>query len=155
MSEAKEKKIVTVNRKAKFNYELIDFCEAGLSLTGSEVKSLRDGKANLVDAYISIKNNEAWLINAHINPYGPSAQFNHLPQRPRKLLLHRREIDKLAGKINEKGLSLIPTKIYFTREGKAKVEIAVGRGKKLHDKRQSMKERDSKRDIERALQRKG
>ena len=155
MKTKKNDTTTILNRKAKFNFELIEFFEAGMVLTGSEVKSIRDGKANLMDAYVVIKGCEDWLHNAHITPYSPSAQFSHEPTRKRKLLLHRQEILKLSGKLNEKGLTLVPIKIYFSKSGHAKIEIALGRGKKLHDKRQDIKARDAKREVERALQRKG
>lgn len=143
-------KIICQNKKARHEYELGDRYEAGLVLTGTEVKSLRLGKANLVDAYVRIYQGEAYLINAHISPY-PWAYFgNHDPLRKRKLLLHRQELKRLFGRINEQGYSLIPLRMYF-KEGLAKVELALARGKKKHDKRQSLKEADAKREMARAL----
>ncbi|MDR2140653.1 MAG: SsrA-binding protein SmpB [Deltaproteobacteria bacterium] len=143
-------KVICQNKKAHFEYELGDRLEAGLILTGTEVKSLRLGKANLVDAFARIIQGEPYLFGAHISPY-PQAHFgNHDPLRRRKMLLHKKEIKRLIGKTQEKGFSLIPLRLYF-KNGLAKVEIALARGKKLHDKRQSMKEADSKRDLARAV----
>lgn len=143
-------KIVCDNRKARFNYHLQDKFEAGLVLTGSEVKSLRLGKANLTDAYGDIRNNEAWLLQSHIEPYEKGGYANHEPKRKRKLLLHKEEIKRLIGKTQQKGLSLIPLKIYF-KDGKAKVELALGTGKKAHDKRRTIKDREVSREMQRAM----
>ena len=140
---------VATNRQAGYRYELLDKWEAGLVLTGTEVKSLREGKAQLKDGYASINNGEVWLYNVHIPPYGPAARDNHESERPRKLLLKRRELDKLTGQLHEKGLTLVPTRIYFSGPF-AKVEVALGRGKDRFDKRQSIRERETKRDMERA-----
>jgi SsrA-binding protein len=140
---------VTVNRRARHDYFIEESVEAGLVLTGSEVKSLRAGKAQLKDSYGQIKKGEVWLFNAHISEYGPAAQFGHDPTRARKLLLHRREIDRLAGKVKERGLTLVPLRIYF-KHGRAKVELGLGRGKKLYDKRAAIKEREVRREMERA-----
>lgn len=145
-------KLIAKNKRARFNYELGDRFEAGLVLTGSEVKSLRMGKANLTDSYAKLKNGEAWLVGCHISPYPYASYDNHQPERPRKLLLHKRELHKLEGKIKEQGMSLIPLALYF-RRGKAKVELALAKGKKLHDKRQIIKKRDQQREMERALKR--
>jgi len=134
-------KIISYNRKAKFNYFLKEFYEAGIALKGSEVKSLRDGKSNISEAYAFDKNGEIYLINSHIPLYKESSYNNHNPKRDRKLLLAKREINKLIGKINKEGLTLIPTKLYFKR-GKAKIEIAVAKGKKHFDKRDTKKTRD-------------
>ena len=134
-------KIISNNRKAKFNYFFNEFFEAGIVLTGSEVKSLRDGKANISESYAFDNKGEIFLINSHIPSYKESSYNNHDPRRTRKLLLNRKEINKLIGKINREGLTLIPTKLYF-RKGKAKVEIAVAKGKKQYDKRQTKKKRD-------------
>ena len=143
-------KIIAVNRRARHDYFIEETCEAGLVLTGSEVKSLRAGKANLKDSHARIERGEAWLANAHISEYGPSAQFGHEPTRKRKLLLHAREIERLSGKIKEKGLTLIPLRLYF-KHGRAKVELGLARGKKLYDKRASIKERETKREVDRAM----
>lgn len=138
-----------VNRRARHEFHIDETIEAGLVLTGSEVKSLRDGKGQLQDSYARLIRGEAWLMNSHISEYGPAAQFGHEPTRPRKLLLHRLELDRLAGKIREKGLTLIPLRIYF-QNGRAKVELGLARGKKLHDKREAIRERETKREIDRA-----
>ena len=141
---------VATNRQASFRYNLLDRWEAGIMLTGTEVKSLRTGQATMKDSYAMVRDGEVWLHNMHIPPYGPAARENHEPERPRKLLLKRKEIEKLIGTTAEKGLTLVPTRIYF-KGPYAKVEIALARGKDLYDKRRSIKERDQKRDIERAL----
>ncbi|MBX5440447.1 MAG: SsrA-binding protein SmpB [Solirubrobacteraceae bacterium] len=140
---------VATNRQATYRYELIDTYEAGIALQGTEVKALRTAGAQLKDGYAGLRDGEMWLYNVHIPPYGPAARENHDPERPRKLLLHRRELDRIAGRIQERGLTLVPTRIYF-RDGRAKVEIALGRGKDRFDKRQAIRERETKRDIERA-----
>jgi len=134
-------KIISDNRKAKFNYFFEEFFEAGIVLTGSEVKSLRDGKANISESYAFDEHGEMYLVNSHIPSYKESSYNNHDPKRNRKLLLNKREINKLIGRINREGFTLIPTKLYF-KKGKAKVEIAVAKGKKLHDKRHTKKKRD-------------
>jgi SsrA-binding protein len=140
---------VTVNRRARHDFHIEESFEAGLVLSGSEVKSLRAGKAQLKDSYGRIERGEVWLFNAHISPYAAAAQFGHEPTRSRKLLLHRREIQHLIGKVKERGLTLIPLRLYF-KEGRAKVELAVARGKKLYDKRASIKEREARREVDRA-----
>ena len=133
-------KILSDNRQAGHNYFLMDRFEAGLVLTGTEVKAAKDGKVQLKDAYAAVLGNEAWLLNAHISPYSHGNRENHVPVRNRKLLLHRREIDKLLGQTREKGLSLIPTKIYL-KKGRIKCEVALAKGKKLHDKREAERAR--------------
>jgi SsrA-binding protein len=138
------------NRRATHDYEILDRVECGLVLVGTEVKSLRAGYANLEDAYARIDDGEVWLIGAEIPEYLFGNRLNHKPKRPRKLLLHRREIDRFAGKAAEKGLTLVPLRMYF-KEGKAKVELAVAKGKQTHDKRESLKKADAKRQIDRAL----
>ncbi len=143
---------VATNRQASHRYELLERWEAGIALQGTEVKALRDGKAQIKDGYASVRDGEVWLHNVHIPPYGPASRENHEPERPRKLLLHRREIDRLIGKTREKGFTLVPTRLYF-RDGRAKVEIALGRGKDVGDKRQSIKEREMKREMERSIRR--
>lgn len=144
-------KIVVVNRKARFEYDLGDRYEAGLVLVGTEVKSLRDGKASLAQAWVKVdEDGEAWLMQAHIPEYQAASRENHFPTRPRKLLLHRHELARLARETDQKGRTLVPTKLYF-RRGRAKVEVAVAEGRQKHDKRRVMKERDAKREIERAL----
>ncbi|MCE5311328.1 MAG: SsrA-binding protein SmpB [Acidobacteriales bacterium] len=133
-------KILSENRRAGHNYYLLERFEAGLVLTGTEVKSARDGKVQLLDSYAEVRNGEAWLVNAHISQYSHGNRENHDPVRERKLLLHRREIDKLSGKTREKGLALIPTKVYL-KDGMIKCELALARGKKMHDKRDADRER--------------
>lgn len=141
---------VTVNRRASFDYFIEDRYEAGMALTGTEVKSLRAGHANLREAYARIDGGEAWLWNAHISPYAQGNRFNHEPARRRKLLLHRKEIRQLAGIVKRPGYTLVPLRIYF-KNNRAKVEVGVARGKKAYDKRDVMAERDAKREIERVL----
>src|ERR671925_1808787 len=139
---------VATNRQASYRYHLLEKIECGIQLQGSEVKSLREGGVQLKDSYAEVKDGEVWLRNAHIAPYKPAARENHDPERPRKLLLHRKEIERLIGKTAERGLTLVPTRIYFNGP-RAKVEVAVARGKELHDKRRSIKERETRREIER------
>jgi SsrA-binding protein len=146
-------KIIATNRKAHFHYEILEKFEAGMILVGTEVKSLREGKANLSDSYAIIQNNEAYLLNCHISPYPNAGPFNHEPLRTRKLLLHRNEINKLIGKTQEKGLTLIPLRLYF-KKGKAKMEIGLGKGKKLFDKRETIKRREQDREMAKALKQK-
>ncbi|MBI4383038.1 MAG: SsrA-binding protein SmpB [Nitrospinae bacterium] len=143
-------KIICQNRKARHDYYIEETLEAGIVLKGTEVKSLREGKANLVDSYVSVEREEAWLNNCHINPYTPANQFNHVPTRKRKLLLHKKEIARLIGKSHERGYSLVPLQLYF-KEGKAKVEISIAKGKKQHDKRDAIKQREAQREIDKAL----
>ena len=144
-------KIVSKNKKAFHDYHIEETFEAGIVLSGPEVKSLRAGKVNLRDGYAQLKGGEVFLYNVHISPYSYATHINQDPLRVRKLLLHRREIRKLIGKLHEKGIALIPLKIYFINNGKAKVELALARGKKLYDKRASLKEKESNREVERAL----
>ena len=141
---------VATNRQAGFRYHLLEKLEAGIVLQGSEVKSLRAGGVQLKDAYAEVRDGEVWLQNMYIAPYKAAARDNHDPERPRKLLLHRREIERLAGKTAERGLTLVPTRIYFSGP-RAKVELALARGKDVRDKRRSIKERETRREIERAL----
>jgi SsrA-binding protein len=143
-----EERIAISNRKARHEYEILDVYEAGIVLLGSEVKSLRLGKANLLDSYAILNKGEMWLLNMHISPFEKANQFNHDPLRTRKLLLNKSELRKLIGKTTEKGLTLIPLKVYF-KHGIAKVEIALCKGKKLHDKRESIKQRDVEREMRR------
>jgi SsrA-binding protein len=147
-------KTITVNRKAYHDYHILESLEAGIALTGTEIKSIRAGRVNIRDAYARPEGGELWLVNAHIAAYQAASHFNHEPNRPRKLLLHRRQIDELAGMVSQKGLTLVPLKLYIKR-GVAKLELGVGRGKKLRDKREAMVRRDVEREIERALKRKG
>lgn len=145
-------KLITDNRKARFDYEIIETYEAGLVLMGSEVKSLRDGQCTLKDAYVSFQNHEAFLQNAHIPIFKPSSYNNHEPERLRKLLLHDHELTKIAAAIQEKGLTCVPLKIYF-KKGKVKMLIGLGKGKKRHDKRDSIKKRDANRELQKTLRR--
>jgi SsrA-binding protein len=145
-------KLVARNKKARFNYQLGDRFEAGLVLTGTEVKSLRLGKASLTEAYARIKNGEGWLMGCQIQPYPFASYDNHEPTRPRKLLLHKRELRRLAAKVDQQGYSLIPLALYFKR-GRAKVELALAKGKKRYDKRAALKKRDQEREIARSFRR--
>ena len=141
---------VATNRAASHRYEFLDKLEAGIQLQGSEVKSVREGGVQLKDAYASVRDGEVWLHNVHIAPYAPASRENHEPERPRKLLLHKREIERLIGSTQQRGLTLVPTRMYF-KGPRAKVEIALARGKDVGDKRQSIKEREMRRDAERAM----
>jgi SsrA-binding protein len=143
-------RVIATNRKARHQYQFHDTYEAGLVLVGSEIKSIRAGQVSLQEGFVHFESGEAWLVNVHIAPYDPASQQNHEPRRRRKLLLHRREINRLRGRVQEKGFTIVPTKLYL-KDGRAKVEIALARGKKLYDKRQTIAERDSKRQLERAL----
>ena len=137
---------VATNRQASFRYNLLERFEAGIVLTGTEVKSLREGGAQLKDSYAVIRDGEVWLIGTYIAPYGPASRDNHDPERPRKLLMHRREIDRLIGATRERGLTLVPTRVYFSESGsRAKVEIALARGKDVHDKRETIRRRETAR----------
>jgi SsrA-binding protein len=146
--------IVATNRKARYDYHIDDVYEAGLVLTGTEVKSLRAGRASLVDGYAAIENGEAWIENVHIPEFTEGSWTNHSTRRKRKLLLNRMEINKLTGKVKETGYTLVPLKLYF-KDGRAKVEIALARGKKEYDKRQTLKEKQDKREADRAMATKG
>jgi len=141
-------KVVATNRKAFHNFSILETYEAGLVLKGTEVKSLRESHVNFKDCYASIDNGEAWLIGCHITPYHHGSDANHDPERRRKLLLHRREINRLVGKVAERGLTLIPLRLYF-KDGRAKMELGLARGKKLHDKRESIREREARRELDR------
>ena len=141
---------IATNRQARYRYSFLETWEAGMVLTGTEVKSLREGTAQIKDGYATVRDGEVWLHNVHIPPYGPASRENHEPERSRKLLMHRREIERLIGKTREKGLTLVPTRLYF-RGGRAKVEVALAKGKDVGDKRQAIKERELKREMERAI----
>lgn len=147
--------VVAVNRRARHHYTIEETFEAGIELMGTEVKSLREGRANIAEAYASEEDGELWLINAHIPEYAPANRFNHNPKRIRKLLMHRREIDRLSAKVNRGGMTLVPLKLYFNGRGIAKVEIGLAKGKKLHDKRETEKKRDWNRQKARLLREKG
>jgi SsrA-binding protein len=158
MAKAPERrlKVVAENRRARFNYEIGDTYEAGIALTGSEVKSLRSGKATIAESYADTKGGELWLVNANIPEYLQAGPFNnHAPKRPRRLLLHQREIDRLATGVEREGMTLVPLKLYFNERGRAKVELALARGKKLHDKRETLKKRSWDREKGRLLRLKG
>jgi SsrA-binding protein len=145
-----QNKTVATNRRARHDYEILETIEAGLMLRGTEVKSLRQGQVSFKDSYATVRNNEVWLIGCHINPYSHGTDANHDPERDRKLLLHRREIARLTGKTAERGLTLVPLRLYF-KEGRAKLEIGLARGKKLHDKRSALREREVRREMDRAV----
>jgi SsrA-binding protein len=156
MAKAKKRKVspgdVASNRQASFRYNLLDRFECGIVLEGTEVKALREGGAQLKDSYVTVRDGEVWLIGVYIPPYGPAAHDNHAPERPRKLLLHRREIEEIETNLNERGLTVVPTRLYFAGpRSRAKVEIALARGKDLYDKRQAIKSRDTQREIQREL----
>lgn len=146
-------KVVSTNRKAQHDYYLTDTFEAGISLQGSEIKSIRAGQISIKEAYIQIEDQEAWLINAHIAPYEQASYLGHEPRRKRKLLLHRREIDRLWDAVRKKGLTIVPTRVYL-KNGRAKIEIAIGRGKKQYDKRHDLAKRDAQREMDRNIRRK-
>ena len=147
-------KVVARNKKASHDYHLLEKFEAGLVLQGSEIKSIRAGQISIKQAYVRVNGEEAWLVDAHIAPYEQASRFGHDPTRPRKLLLHKKEIHRLWDEVRLKGTTIIPTQVYL-RDGRAKVEIAIARGKKLHDKRQSIAQRDAQRQVERELRQSG
>ena len=149
-AEKPSEKIVAQNRAASYNYHLLENMEAGMALAGTEVKALRDGKANLRDAYAEVRGTSVWLVNCHIPQYGPGGPFNHEPLSRRRLLLHRQEIERLIGKTQQKGLTLIPLRIYF-RDGIAKCELALARGKKEWDRRQTEREKETRREVSEAM----
>jgi SsrA-binding protein len=157
MADKKERplKVVADNRRARFNYEIGEIFEAGIMLTGTEVKSLRLGRATIAESYADTRGGEIWLVNANIPEYLQASRFNHAPKRPRKLLLHRRQIEKLAGGVERDGMTIVPLKMYFNDKGRAKVEVALARGKKLHDKRETEKKRSWEREKGRLLRAKG
>ena len=140
-------KVIATNKKAYYNYQIFDSYEAGISLLGSEVKSIREGRISLKESYAEIKGGEVYLINCNISPYEPANRFNHEPRRERKLLLHRRQINRSIGKIKEKGFTLIPTKVLINDKGKVKVEIALAKGKRVYQKKEAIKERDLEREL--------
>jgi SsrA-binding protein len=148
-------KTIAENRRARFDYFIDDVVEAGLMLTGTEVKSLRNGRANIAESYAAVEGREIMLINADIPPYTQANRFNHEPRRPRKLLLHRKQIDRLIGAVQREGRTIIPTKLYWNDKGMAKLEIGLAKGKKLHDKRETAAERDWQRDKARLMRDKG
>jgi len=149
-AQDKTRKLVATNRRARFEYEVLDTYEAGLVLRGPEVKSLRAGKASLSDAYAVVRRGEAYLVNAHISPYEEAGRENADPRRERKLLMHRAEIARLSGDVSERGFTIVPLSLYF-KDGRAKVELALARGKKLHDKRETIRRREEDRELQRTL----
>jgi SsrA-binding protein len=157
MAEKKERpiKVVAENRKARFNYSIEETIGAGVMLTGTEVKSARNGKSTIAESYADSKGGEIWLVNANIPEYLQANRFNHEPRRPRKLLLHKRQINKLIGAIEREGMTLIPLKMYFNEQGRLKLELALAKGKKLHDKRETEKKRDWSREKSRLLRARG
>lgn len=148
-------KLIAENRRARFDYFLEDKIEAGLTLKGTEVKALREGRANIAESYAAVEGREIILVNAHIPEYGPANRFNHEPRRPRKLLLHRKQLDKLIGAVQREGRTIIPTRLYFNDRGLVKLEVALAKGKKAHDKRATEAERDWKRDQGRLMRERG
>jgi SsrA-binding protein len=150
MPESEERKLVATHRKARFEYEILEKVEAGIALVGPEVKSLRAGNASLVEAYAVVRRGEVYLVGAHISPYAQASRENPDPKRERKLLLRRAEIERLGAKVAERGLTLVPLQIYF-RNGRAKVELALARGRRRHDKRDAIREREQEREVQRAL----
>ena len=150
-----KQKTVAENRRARFDYFIEDTFEAGIALSGTEVKSLRFGEGSIAESYAEVRGEEAWLVNANIPEFSHGNRFNHEPKRPRKLLLHRREIEKMIGAVERKGMTLIPLSVYFNSRGRAKVELALARGKQTHDKRATIKERDWKRDKARLMRERG
>ena len=153
--EFEKVKTVAENRRARFEYFLEDFFEAGIALTGTEVKSLRFGEGSIAESYAEVKDGQVWLVNANVPEYNFGNRFNHEPKRPRKLLLHERQIEKMKTGVSREGMTLIPLSIYFNARGRAKVELALAKGKKLHDKRETVKARDWKRDQQRLLRDRG
>jgi SsrA-binding protein len=154
-AEFEKVKTVAENRRARFEYFLEDFFEAGIALTGTEVKSLRFGEGSIAESYAEVKGNEVWLVNANVPEFSHGNRHNHEPKRPRKLLLHERQINKMRNAVARDGMTLIPLSIYFNGRGRAKVELALAKGKKLHDKRETMKDRDWKRDQARLMRDRG
>lgn len=155
MSQDAPRKLIAENRRARYDYFLDDAVEAGLVLTGTEVKSLRQGRANIAESYAAVEGREIMLINADIPPYGQANRFNHEPRRPRKLLLSRRQIDRMIGAVQREGRTIIPVKLYFNDKGLAKLEVALAKGKKIHDKRETEAARDWQRDKARLMRERG
>lgn len=149
------RKVIADNRKARFNYEIEEVFEAGIELKGTEVKSLRQGKSNVAESYAAEYDGEMWIYNLYIPEYTQGNRFNHEPRRPRKLLLHKRQINKLAGAVQKEGKTVVPLKVYFNEQGRAKLEVALARGKKVHDKRETEKKRDWNREKQRLLKNHG
>ena len=154
MAPHAQDKVVATNRRARHEFEILETFEAGLVLRGTEVKSLREGQVTFKDSYAAIQNGEAWLIGCHISPYHHGTDANHDPERRRKLLLHQREIERLTGKTAERGLTIVPLRLYF-KAGRAKLEVGLARGKKLHDKRAALRERETRREMDKAIRARG
>ena len=154
-TEKPKTKVIAENRRARFDYFLEDFVEAGIQLLGTEIKALRDGRANIAESYVSPEGRDLVLINADIPPYKQANRFNHEPRRPRRLLLHRKQIDRMIGAVQRDGQTIIPVRLYLNEAGKAKIEIAMAKGKKLHDKREASAERDWQRDKARLMRERG
>jgi SsrA-binding protein len=152
-SSSSVQRVISENRKARHRFQIMDTMECGIALMGSEVKSLRSGKVSLEEAYARVRNDEVWLLGCDIPEYKQATVWNHEPKRPRKLLLHRREISKFAGQAHEKGLTLVPLRLYFNDKGKAKLLLGLCRGKQMHDKREALKKADVQRDLSRAMRR--
>src|SRR5215471_3153369 len=155
MAAKPDRKVVADNRRARFNYEIGEVFEAGIALTGTEVKALRQGRATIAESYADARHGEIWLVNCNIPEYLQGGRFNHAPKRPRKLLLHRRQINKLSGAVEREGMTLVPLKLYFNEKGRAKIELALARGKKLYDKRETEKKRSWERERGRLMRQKG
>jgi SsrA-binding protein len=153
MPEPRSARTISVNKPAFFHYDIVETLEAGIELYGSEVKSIKEGRISLKESYAEIKNGEAFLCNCHISPYEPANRFNHEPMRPKKLLLHRQEIKRLTGKIKEKGLTLVPTKVNVNERGRIKVDVSLAKGKKIYEKKEAIKERDQNRELRAELKR--
>jgi SsrA-binding protein len=150
MATISSDKTVATNRRARHDFEILETFEAGLVLRGTEVKSMREGQVNFKDSYVAVQNDEGWLIGCHVSPYHHGTDANHDPERRRKLLLHRRELARLLGKTSERGLTIVPLRLYF-KEGRAKLEIGLARGRKLHDKRSVIRERETRREMDKAI----
>jgi SsrA-binding protein len=153
MAEPRSERTVAVNKPAFFNYEIVETFEAGAELLGSEVKSIKEGRISLKESYAEVRNGEVFLVNCHVSPYEPANRFNHDPLRPKRLLLHRREIKRLAGKISEKGLTLVPTKVKVNGRGRIKVDVSLAKGKKTYEKKEAIKERERNRELRGILKR--
>jgi len=153
MAERSAGRTIAVNKAAFFNYEILETLEAGIELAGSEVKSIREGRISLKESFAEVRANQVFLVNCHVSPYEPANRFNHDPLRPKRLLLHRREIRRLIGKIKEKGLTFVPTKVLLNEKGLIKVEVALAKGKKAYDKKEVLKERDRNRELRAVLKR--
>ncbi len=153
MAEPGRARTIAVNKTAFFNYQIVETFEAGIELVGSEVKSIKEGRISLKESYAEIKGNEAFLLNCHVSPYEPANRFNHDPLRPKRLLLHRREIKRLIGKIKEKGLTFVPTKVLVNEKGRIKVEVSLAKGKRAYEKKEVIKERERNRELRAELKR--